>query len=86
MKINYRGFKLESKRDRCLGGWDQVYDTAVRIEDGWEMICRHSDDADTIRTHISTLKSNIDDYYEDPEDWEDDYKWDADTLRYAEFT
>lgn len=73
MKVKYKGFELEAKREKCLAGYLLLYYSATRIEDGWIMINNFSDCADTIRDYISYLKENIDDYYENPEDCEDDF-------------
>lgn len=38
MKVaSYKGFEIEVKRERCLGGWDMVYFSVSRNSDGTEM-------------------------------------------------
>ncbi len=71
MKARYKGFDLEAKRDQCLAGWNMVYVSAIRVSDGWVMIESCSDDRDTLATHIKSLKHQVDDYYEHPENWGD---------------
>jgi hypothetical protein len=63
MKCNYRGFELEVKREKCLGGWDQVYTTAYL--DGYELICEHSEDKTNISSLMKSLKRYIDEIIED---------------------
>lgn len=70
MKIRYRGFEIEVKREKCLAGYNLLYYTVVR-DDGYFLIDRFSYSADTVREMIGYLKQNVDDYIEHPEDWED---------------
>jgi hypothetical protein len=78
MKTKYRGFELEVKREKCLGGWSQVYYTAYL--DGYELICSHSEHQTPIRELMADFKCTIDDIIEDEEvremfideeDWEE---------------
>ena len=71
MKTHYRGFTLEAKREECLAGYDLVYEYGVRESDGWILIDTCCDDLDTLATHIRTMKKQVDDYYENPEEYED---------------
>ena len=70
MKAVYRGFEIEAKRERCLGGWEQMYFTAYRISDGYEHVCGFSDCADTEETYMEVLRSRIDEFYEETCDGE----------------
>jgi hypothetical protein len=72
MKVEYKGFTLEAKREKCMAGYDMLYCTATRISDGYELICYPEDSAETVREKIKQLKADIDDYLEHPEDWEDE--------------
>lgn len=72
MKINYRGFEIEAKREKALGGWALLYYTVMRINDGWYMQDSFTTGEDKIKDFIGYLKKNVDDYYENPEDWEDE--------------
>lgn len=72
MKVVYKGFELEAKREKCLAGYDLLYCTATRIGDGYELICYPEDSAETVREKIKDLKSQVDDYLANPEEWEDE--------------
>jgi hypothetical protein len=65
MKSNYKGFELDVKREKCLGGWNQVYVCAYHEEYG-EVISTHYDDEDTVATHMKDLKRDIDEILENP--------------------
>lgn len=70
MLIEYKGFKLKAEREKCMAGYNMVYYSAYRISDGWELCCRFSDSADTVREFIKDLKSIVDDYLENPQEYE----------------
>jgi len=65
MKTLYPGFELEAKREECMGGYVMVYYSIVRASDGWELDSGFSDDIDTLRTHMASLKRKVDDFYEE---------------------
>jgi hypothetical protein len=69
MKCNYKGFELSVTREKCLGGWNQVYIWAYHNKIG-EVISDHCDDSDTVASHMKYLKKTIDDMLENPNDWE----------------
>lgn len=71
MKTVYKGFEVEVKREKCLAGYPMLYFTVMRQSDGWYMIDSFSDSEDTVREMIADLKKSVDDYLENPEDWED---------------
>jgi hypothetical protein len=72
MKVKYKGFEIDVKREKCMAGYDLVYRYVYRIEDGWEFWADYSDDADTIQTHIKSMKFQIDNYLKDQEQYEKD--------------
>lgn len=69
MKIIYKGFEIEAKRDRCLGGWDVVA-YSVFSSGGYEVTSGVSDADDPIRIYIRDLKALVDEYLEFPERFE----------------
>lgn len=77
MKVKYKGFELEAKREKCMAGYSLLYYTAYRICDGWEMICSFSDCGDTVRDYLGFLKGWVDEYHEDPLTFEesDFFEW-----------
>ncbi|GIN67094.1 hypothetical protein FKN04_13050 [Bacillus glycinifermentans] len=70
MKVNYRGFKIETKREKSLGGWDNIYFTVMRKEDGWFLEDSFSESEDKIEDFVNGLKVLVDDYHENPSDYE----------------
>ena len=70
MKINYKGFEIDVYRDECMAGYDLVYRSIYCIEDGYELWADFCDDNDTIKTHIQSMKFQVDEYLKDPEQYE----------------
>jgi hypothetical protein len=72
MKAKYRGFDIESKKEMCLGGWGEVYWSAYRISDGYELACGFGDG--TVREMYTVMKilvnRFIDEYKENIEEYE----------------
>ncbi len=71
MKVSYKGFDLEVKREQAMGGWEQLYFTAVRKSDRWFFIDGFEDSGETIRDKIKQLKESVDDYLQNPKDYEE---------------
>jgi hypothetical protein len=61
MKVNYRGFELEAKREKCLAGYALLYYTAYI--DGYEYICSFEDSNETTIEKIRQLENMVDDYW-----------------------
>ena len=72
MKSIYRGFEIEVKREKCLAGYPLVYYSIFRISDGWEFDGGFYDTNDTVRSVMSDMKSKVDDYIVNPQDYEGD--------------
>lgn len=70
MKAAYRGFDLDAHRAKSLGGETLVYWSAFKQSCKWELTSGFSDDEDSIETHIRELSACVDDYYENPEDYD----------------
>lgn len=73
MKVNYKGFEITAEREKALGGWDSTYFTVVRKSDDWFMIDSFTEATDPIKEIINDLKASVDEYLENPEEWEEDY-------------
>ena len=63
MKVKYRGFDLEVKKERSLGGDYPLYITAYRLKDEYEYISGFEYSQEKIKDRMSYLKNNIDEYY-----------------------
>jgi hypothetical protein len=72
MIVNYKGFEIDVRREECMAGYDLVYRNVFRTEDGWQFWGDYCDDGDTVRTHIKSMKFQIDEYLKDPEQYEKD--------------
>jgi len=60
MKVNYRGFEIDVKRERALGGWDNLYFSIIRLSDGYIMEDSFTTGDDTVREYIGYMKERID--------------------------
>ena len=58
----YRGYEIEVRRERCMGGWDLIYYSATRISDGWVRIDSFTDSSDTLATMVKCVKEQLDDF------------------------
>jgi hypothetical protein len=72
MKIKYRGFELEAKRENSMAGYDMVYVSVFRISDGWEFIADVYDGSISVREAMRELKDAVDAYHKNPKEYEDD--------------
>lgn len=73
MKITYRGYELEVKRENCLGGWSQLYFSAYPVDANKPVLADgFSDTSDTVKTYMQILRERVDDYYQHPEDYGED--------------
>ncbi|MCY8549449.1 hypothetical protein MOD25_05965 [Bacillus haynesii] len=70
MKVNYRGFEIEAKREKALGGWDSIYYTVMHEDDGWFLEDNFYECEDVIEDFVNDLKKLVDDYLENPSDYE----------------
>ena len=71
MKVSYKGYELEVKREGCLGGWSQVYMTIYRESDGLECECDFEDSEETVREKIKHLKWRVDNELESDDPWDE---------------
>lgn len=60
MKATHRGYRIEVKRERCLGGWEMLYYTITRIRDRWICLEDFEDSAETEEAKVEQLKARID--------------------------
>jgi hypothetical protein len=70
MKINYKDFEIEVKREQCLGGWSMLYFTVI-TPTGYYLIDTFEDSSEKVRDKISQLKEVVNDYLENPQNYED---------------
>ena len=71
MKSIYRGHEIEVTRDRCLGGWQQMYYSIFRVSDGYECLSGFEDSAETVRDKMKQLKERVDAELKEADPWEE---------------
>jgi hypothetical protein len=69
MKKTYRGCEIYSNREKCLGGWSQVYWGAFDLKDGYQISCDHTEGP--VKDGVLYAKTSVDEYL-------DEYKSDQD--------
>lgn len=72
MKRLYRGFRIEVKREKALGGWDQIQYYVERLRDGW--IYKdgfHMGDYGTLLDVVNEMRAHVDVYLDHPETLDD---------------
>lgn len=69
MKVNYKGFEINVKREKSLGGWNMLYYYVMKKDSGFMLIDNFSDSDETVRDQIKYLKEAVDRYLENPENW-----------------
>lgn len=68
----YRGFTLRASREPSLGGDELLYFQVWREEDGWVLTEDFTSGDETEEKMVEILRGYVDDYYEKPEDYEDE--------------
>lgn len=71
MKITYKGFEIDVRREQALGGWDNIYYSVMRKSDGWFLCDDFSTGKDKLKDFANDLKNVVDDYLENPSDYEE---------------
>ncbi|MBO9380217.1 hypothetical protein GG804_25965 [Sphingomonas histidinilytica] len=69
MKTVYRGHEITVTRERCLGGWDQLYYSIFRQSDGYECTSGHTEDESPVPVFVGYMKERVDAELADPDPW-----------------
>lgn len=69
MKVQYRGHEIEVKREKCLGGWSELYTTVYRLSDGLECVCDCEDSAEKVVDQVRYMKERIDEELASDNPW-----------------
>jgi len=75
MKVEYRGFEIEAiGMESDVKGVRDIESSVTRISDGFTLVGAERIEAttDTPKTIINCLKTQVDDYYKNPGDYEDE--------------
>ena len=70
-KISYKGFEIEAKREEALGGWENLYYYIMRESDEWFLEDSFTTGEDPADEFVDGLKDVVDDFLENPQDYED---------------
>lgn len=58
MKLKYKGFDIEAKREKCLAGYSLMYYSTLK--DGYEYDYRCEESNETVHNAIEYLKKEVD--------------------------
>jgi hypothetical protein len=62
MKVEYKGYELEAKRESCWSGWDNIYFNVFRKSDGLEVICDFTEEERPVADVMAMLKGRVDEF------------------------
>lgn len=60
MIVNYRGHEIKAKRERAMGGWDNLYYYIMRLDDLWFLDDGFTTGDDRISDFIRDMKKRVD--------------------------
>lgn len=69
-KVLHRGHEISVEREKCLGGWGQLYYSIFRQRDQLECLSSFEDSAEKVRDKIEQLKARIDSELESDDPWD----------------
>lgn len=69
MEAQYKGYRIEVVREECMAGYDLLYYSITRIEDGYDALCDYEDSAETVRDMVKHLKVRIDAELAEDDPW-----------------
>lgn len=69
MKQDYRGFELNAKREKSMGGDDFLFFFIMRKSDKWLLTDSFTSGDETPREYMKYLKAQVDEYYQKPLEW-----------------
>jgi hypothetical protein len=72
VELIYRDYKIDVHRDNSLGGDSYLYYSIYSVEDSNKPCLADSftSGEDTVKEYIEYMKARVDDYYENPQDYE----------------
>lgn len=69
MKIIYRGYEIDVRRERSMGGRSMLYYSIYRISDGYECVAGCTTDSSTVREYVRFMKERIDNELAEADPW-----------------
>lgn len=69
MKTVYRGHEIDVRRQKCLAGYDLLYFSIFRVNDGFECESSFTSGSDSVREMIRLLKDRVDTELAEDDPW-----------------
>lgn len=69
MKTVYKGCEIEVTKEQCCGGYKMIFFSV--FDDGLEVTSGFSESSDTVREFMKDMKTLVDDYRNNPQDYLD---------------
>lgn len=69
MKTVYRGYEIDVRRSRCMGGWPMLYYSIFRVSDGYECTSGFTEDTSPVRTYVGYMKERVDAELAEDDPW-----------------
>lgn len=66
--FEYRGHKVEVRREECMGGWEMIY-FYITDKHGYELECDFSEGEDTVEDYVGFMKERIDGELKEEHPW-----------------
>lgn len=75
IKVLYRGFEIEVRREAAMGGWENLYFSVVRQDDGRIMTDSFTEGSDDEHDFLAYIKKRVNRWCDHPElfESEDDF-------------
>jgi hypothetical protein len=58
--VSYRGHTISVERQKCMGGWSQLYFSVFRESDGYECLSSFEDSEEMLSDKVQQLRDRID--------------------------
>ena len=59
--VEYKGYEIDVRRERCAAGYKLTYYAVARISDGLVLIDSFMDSEDSLDTVVKAMKKHVDD-------------------------
>lgn len=69
MKLIYRGYEIDIRREPCLAGYELLYVDIIRVKDGYHCLGFYEDSSEKVPDMMNYMRARIDDELEESDPW-----------------